>query len=75
MPGKAQGTPGNFDFGNHEDGFLGGDNSHVEDTFTIHGGGHSEHPRDILGDLGKPVVLQYLHICVTFDELLRAHIL
>ena len=56
------GTPDDFDFGDREDGLLGGDNSDAEDTFNI----HSEHPEhDILGDLGKPVV-RYLHICVMF---------
>lgn len=46
-------TPGDFDFGDREDGLLGGDNSDAEDTFGI----RDRHPRDdILGDLGKPVV-------------------
>jgi hypothetical protein len=65
---SSAGTPGDFDFGDREDGLLGGDNSHAEDMFYIHGG-HSEHPEDDpLGDLAKPVV-RY-HICVMFDELL-----
>ena len=69
-------TLGDFNFGDREDGLLGGDNLHVEDTFNIRGG-RSEHPKDdVLGDLGKPVV-RHLHICVMFDELLLicAHIL
>jgi hypothetical protein len=66
---------GNFDFDDREDGLLGGDNSHAEDTFNIRGG-RSEHPEDdLLGDLANSMV-RY-HICVMFDELLLiyAHIL
>jgi hypothetical protein len=48
---RAKGTPGDIDFGDREDGLLGGDHSHAEDTFNIRSS-HSEHPEDdILGDL------------------------
>jgi hypothetical protein len=58
----AQGTLDDFDFGNREDGLLGGGNSRAEDTLNIRGG-RSEHPEDdLLGDLAKPMV-RY-HICV-----------
>jgi hypothetical protein len=73
---RAQCTPGDIDFGDREDGLLGGDHSHAEDTFNIRGG-RSEHLEDdMLGDLGKEVV-RHLHICVMFDKLLLkcAHIL
>ncbi|KAG9308902.1 hypothetical protein JVU11DRAFT_11362 [Chiua virens] len=48
------GTPGDFDFGDREDG-LSKDEDYGEDTFGIRGrqGEHVED--DILGDLGKPV--------------------
>ena len=70
------GTPGDFDFGDREDGLLAGDNSDVEDTFGIRASRSERSRDDILGDLGKPVV-RYLHICMTFDELwlMYAHIL
>ncbi|KAG8215564.1 hypothetical protein J3R82DRAFT_7409 [Butyriboletus roseoflavus] len=49
------GTPGDFDFGDREDGLLSGDKSDAEDTFGIRSS-HPEHAEDdILGDLGKPV--------------------
>lgn len=69
-------TPGDFDFGDREDGLLRGDNSDVEDTFGIRDR-HFGHPEDdILGDLGRPVV-RYLRVCVMSAELLLmyAHIL
>ena len=54
-PRSLTGTPGEFDFGNREDGLLGED-SDTEDTFGIRGS-RAEHPEDdILGDLGKPLV-------------------
>ena len=60
-PRSLTGTPGDFDFGDREDGLLGGDNSDAEDTYNIRRG-HSGHPEDeILGDLGKPVVRD-LHV-------------
>ncbi|KAH0828779.1 hypothetical protein J3R83DRAFT_3219 [Lanmaoa asiatica] len=49
------GTPGDFDFGDREDGLLGGNNSDAEDTFGIRGSHSKLHEHDILGDLGKPV--------------------
>ena len=63
LPSRSlTGTPGDFDFGEREDGPRGED-SDGEDTFGIRGR-HAEHPEDdILGDLGKPVV-RSLPICV-----------
>ncbi|KAH0832195.1 hypothetical protein J3R83DRAFT_13113 [Lanmaoa asiatica] len=48
-------TPGDFDFGDREDGPIGGDNSDAEDTFRIRGSHSEPLEDDILGDLGKPV--------------------
>ncbi|KAG6370522.1 hypothetical protein JVT61DRAFT_11303 [Boletus reticuloceps] len=50
------GSPGDFDFGDREKGFLSGDNSEdAEDTFEVRGGHPEPSEDDILGDLGKPV--------------------
>ena len=66
---RARRAQGDFDFGDREDGLLGGDHSHTEDTFNIRGV-HSEHPEhDILNDLGK-LVVRHLHTYVMFDDLL-----
>ena len=57
VPSRSlSGTPGDFDFGDREDGLLTGGDSDVEDTFGIRSS-YAERPEDdILGDLGKPVV-------------------
>lgn len=61
LPSRSlTGTPGDFDFGDREDGLIEGDNTGAEDMFGIHGG-HSGH-QDILGDLGKPLVRYMRHV-------------
>ena len=53
---RAQGTHGDFDLGDREDGLIGGDTTRAEDTFNIRGR-HSERPEDgLLGGIAKPVV-------------------
>ena len=75
LPSRSlTGTPGDFDFGDREDGLIGDDNTGAEDKFGIRGGHSGDQEHDILGDLGKPLV-RYLHICVMFDELLLMYVL
>ncbi|KAF9222857.1 hypothetical protein BS17DRAFT_818174 [Gyrodon lividus] len=52
------GTPRDFDFGDREDGLLGGDDSEAKNACGLRASssGANTHEDDILGDLGKPVL-------------------